>query len=267
MLNVILALTIAMPWLQFVPPPALPVPQRSGLAPVNGIHLWYAEFGTGKPVIFLHGGLANANYWGHQVRALESHYRVIVLDSRGHGRSTRTNTPLSYTLMAADVLALMDYLQVRNAALVGWSDGAIVGLEIVLRHPERVTKLFAFGANSNPGALILTPHPSDRAFFEEAMRQYRALSPTPQGFKSLLMDDEKMSSREPHFTALQLRTIKVPTWIVAGDHDQSIERSDTDFMAAQIPGAYELILPGVGHDAPLQDPAFFSAALLHFMGY
>ena len=76
-------------WLRLPPTPSLPPAAQSGLAPVNGIRIWYATFGHGMPVILLHGGLANANYWGNQVRALERHYRVVVMDSRGHGHSTR----------------------------------------------------------------------------------------------------------------------------------------------------------------------------------
>ena len=73
-----------------------------------------------------------------------------MLDSRGHGRSTRTETPIGYDLMASDVLALMDELGIAKAALLGWSDGAIIGLDIAIRHPERLTKLFAFAANWDP---------------------------------------------------------------------------------------------------------------------
>ena len=119
-----IALAIALPgyaqypWLRLPPTPTLPKPEASGTAPVNGIRLWYAEFGHGAPVILLHGGLANSNYWGLQVRALAGNYHVIVLDSRGHGRSTRSDAPFGYDLMASDVVALMDYLHVRKAALV-----------------------------------------------------------------------------------------------------------------------------------------------------
>ena len=75
-------------WLTLPPTPSLPQPAQSGSAPVNGIHMWYAAFGAdqGEPVILLHGGLANSDYWGNQVRALMNRYRVIVMDSRGHGR-------------------------------------------------------------------------------------------------------------------------------------------------------------------------------------
>ena len=134
-------------WEQLPPTPELPKPDRSGLAAVNGIHIWYAVFGHGSPVILVHGGNGNSNYWGFQIPALAGKYEVIVLDSRGHGRSTRNSEPITYDLMATDVLALMNMLHIAKAALVGWSDGGIIGLDIAINHPERLTKLFAFGAN------------------------------------------------------------------------------------------------------------------------
>ena len=80
----------AEPWMVLPPTPTLPKADVSGTAPVNGIKIWYAEFGQGEPVLFVHGGLANSNYFGNQVRALvAAHYKVIVMDSRGHGRSSR----------------------------------------------------------------------------------------------------------------------------------------------------------------------------------
>lgn len=135
-------------WQELPPTPRLPKAERAGYAPVNGIKLWYSVFGQGEPVVFLHGGLANADYWGHQVPAVARHYQVIVMDSRGHGRSTRDDRPYGYDLMADDVVALLDYLGVKRAAIVGWSDGAILGLDLALRYPSRVSKVFAFAANS-----------------------------------------------------------------------------------------------------------------------
>lgn len=254
------------PWQRLPPTPTLPTPLRSGVASVNGIRLWYAIFGHGRPVIMLHGGLANSNYWGLQVRALEGHYRVIVMDSRGHGRSTRTSAPITYDRMASDVLALMNYLHVRRAALVGWSDGAIIGLDIAIHHPERVTRLFAFAANSDPsGVKDVSKSPVFTAYIRRAAREYEELSPTPKDFKKFRADIEHMWATQPHFTDAQLRAIRVPTWIVDADHDEAIKREDTDHMAALIPGAGELILPEVSHFAFLQDPVMFNQAMLHFL--
>ena len=180
-------------WLTLPPTPTLPTAAQSGLAPVNGIKLWYAEFGHGAPVILLHGGLANSNYWGLLVRALAPHYRVIVMDSRGHGRSSRDARPYGYDLMADDVVGLMDYLKIDKAALVGWSDGAIIGLDIALHHPQRLSKLFAFAANSDPSAVKDVEHdPVFSAFIARARREYETLSPTPTEYDAFLNQIDKM---------------------------------------------------------------------------
>jgi hypothetical protein len=112
------------PWLTLPPTPSLPKAEQSGYAPINGINIWYATFGKGEPVLLLHGGLANSNYWGNQVPGLAQKYRVVVMDSRGHGRSTHDGRPYGYDLMASDVIGLMDFLKLPRAAIVGWSDGA-----------------------------------------------------------------------------------------------------------------------------------------------
>jgi predicted alpha/beta-fold hydrolase len=91
-------------WLTLPPTPSLPKSGHSGYALVNRIRIWYAVFGHGAPVILLHGGLANSNYWGNQVPVLAQHYRVIVMDSRGHGRSERNDQHFSYDLMASDAV-------------------------------------------------------------------------------------------------------------------------------------------------------------------
>src|SRR5262245_62839880 len=101
---------------QILPPTPAPIAaEHSGHAEVNGIRLFYTDLGQGPPVVVLHGGLANSDYLGNQVRALAAHCRVIAVDSRGHGRSTRDDRPFGYDLMADDVVALLDMLAIRNA--------------------------------------------------------------------------------------------------------------------------------------------------------
>ncbi|HET6609655.1 MAG TPA: alpha/beta hydrolase [Rhodopila sp.] len=256
----------AQQWMTLPPTPTLPTPARSGLAPVNGIRIWYAVFGHGAPVVLLHGGLANANYWGNQVRALEGRYEVIVMDSRGHGRSSRNATPYGYDLMASDVLGLLDTLHIRKAAIVGWSDGAIIGLDIAMHHPDRVSKLFAFAANSDPSGVADIAHSSVfNAFIARAEGEYRTLSPTPNGYKDFLAQIEKMWATQPNWSATDLASIKVPTWIVDADHDEAIKRENTEFMAAHIPNAGLLLQPEVSHFSFLQDPAQFNNDVLHFL--
>ena len=253
-------------WLTLPPTPTLPPAARSGYAPVNGIKIWFAVFGHGSPVILLHGGLANANYWGNQVHALMKRYQIIVMDSRGHGRSTRNTEPFGYELMASDVVGLMDYLKIPKAAIVGWSDGAILGLEIAIHHPERLTKLFAFAANSDPsGVADIAKSPVFNAYIARGETEYRKLSPTPDQYKPFLAQISQMWATQPHITAEQLRGITVPTWIVDADHDEAIKRENTEFMASQIPNSGLLLQPLVSHFSFLQDPAQFNSDVLHFM--
>jgi len=247
------------------PTPQLPKAEQSGYASVNGIKVWYATFGHGAPVILLHGGLANANYWGRQVAALESRYRVIVMDSRGHGRSTRDTRPFGYDLMASDVVGLMDQLKIRKAAIVGWSDGAIIGLDIAIHHRERLSGLFAFAANSNPsGVKDVNKSPVFTAFILRASKEYASLSRTPREYQSFLAQITKMWNTQPFFDA-ELGSIHVPTVIADADHDEAIKRENTLFMADHIPDATLQLMPGVSHFGFIQDPEQFTFAIEHFL--
>jgi pimeloyl-ACP methyl ester carboxylesterase len=253
-------------WLTLPPTPSLHKAVASGYAPVDGIRIWYATFGHGQPVLLLHGGLANANYWGNQVRALQSGYRVVVMDSRGHGRSTRNEQPFGYDLMAADVVGLMDFLKLPKAAIVGWSDGAILGLDIAMHHPERVSKLFAFAANSDPSGVADIAHsPVFNAYIARAATEYAALSPTPGQYQAFLGRITKMWETQPNWSAADLRRIAVPVWIVDADHDEAIKRENAEFMAANIPNAGLLLQPQVSHFSFLQDPEQFTTDMLHFL--
>ncbi|HEY1798895.1 MAG TPA: alpha/beta hydrolase [Stellaceae bacterium] len=255
-------------WMALPATPTLPQATQSGLAPINGIKVWYATFGKGEPVILLHGGLANSNYWGLLVRALAPKYRVIVMDSRGHGRSTRDDRPYGYDLMASDVIGLMDFLKLPKAALVGWSDGAILGLDIAMHHSDRLSRLFAFAANSDPsGVADIAKSPVFNAYIARAEAEYVALSPTPTEYKPFLDQIGKMWETQPNWSAADLQKITTPTWIVDADHDEAIKRENTEFIAANIPGSGLLLMPEVSHFAFLQDPAQFNADVLHFLEY
>jgi len=233
---------------------------------VNGIKIWYAVYGHGQPVILLHGGLANSNYWGNQVPALAKHYQVIVMDSRGHGRSTRNEQPYGYDLMASDVVGLMDFLKIQKAAVVGWSDGAILGLDIAIHHPERLTKLFAFAANSDPsGVADISKSDVFNAYIARAAKEYEKLSATPTQYNAFLDQIGKMWATQPNFTEAQLRGITTPTWIVDADHDEAIKRENTEYMAKMIPNSGLLLQPEVSHFSFLQDPQQFTNDVLHFL--
>ncbi len=198
-------------WLDLPPTPTLPKADRSGYAPVNGIKLWYAVFGQGDPVVFLHGGLANADYWGLQVPAVAQHYQVIVMDSRGHGRSSRDKRPFGYDLMADDVVGLLDYLAVKRAAVVGWSDGGILALDLAIRHPDRVGKVFAFAANTDPSGVVdgVEKNPTFAAFIARAGHEYGTLSATPGEYGGFVDAISRMWATQPNWTF----------WPVARDQD------------------------------------------------
>jgi pimeloyl-ACP methyl ester carboxylesterase len=257
------------PLWQTLPPTPAPVPgEHSGHARVNGISLYYATIGHGPPVVLLHGGLSNSDYWGNQVKALAAHHTVIVVDSRGHGRSTRDARPYGYDLMADDVAALLDTLHFGKVDVVGWSDGAILGLDLAIRHPDRVGKVFAFAANTLTSGVQegVENNPTFARFIARAGGEYAKLSATPGDYDAFVAQISKMWASEPNWTDDQLRSIRSPVLVVDGDHDEAIKRAHTEYIAATIPGAGLLILPNTSHFAFLQDPALFNAALLHFLG-
>jgi pimeloyl-ACP methyl ester carboxylesterase len=118
---------------------ALPRPNAQGYIAHDGARIWYTSHGSGPAVIMLHGGLGHSGNWGHQVPALlDSGYRAVLVDSRGHGLSTRDSRPYTYELMASDVLAIMDAVHLQQAAVVGWSDGACTALAMAMTVPARV---------------------------------------------------------------------------------------------------------------------------------
>ncbi len=255
-------------WLTLPAPRPLPAPSASGYVPHDGARIYYAAYGAGAPVILLHGGLASQRYWGNQVGPLvRDHHRVILIDSRGHGRSTRDDRPYTYELMASDVVAVMDALRIRRAAVVGWSDGAIIGLVMALKDPARLTRVFAFAANMDPSGVKpdTMTNPTFARFIAEAQASYARISPTPAAFNAFEAAITRMWDTEPNYSAADLKRIATPTAIVDGDHDEAIKREHTEYLARTIPGASLIILKDVSHFAMLQDPAQFNAAMLRFL--
>jgi formyltetrahydrofolate-dependent phosphoribosylglycinamide formyltransferase len=243
---------------------ALPSPATTGAVAHDGARLWYATFGAGPPVILLHGGLGHSGNWGHQVPALvAAGYRAVVIDSRGHGRSTRDARPYTYQSLAADVLAVMDELGIGRAALVGWSDGACAALVLADQAPERVTGVLFFACNMDPsGTKPFEMTPVVERCFNRHVKDYAALSATPDAFEAFSAAVGTMQRSEPNYTAADLARIRVPTTILLGEHDEFITRAHAEYLARTIPGAAFVLLPDVSHFAPLQRPGQFNAAML-----
>lgn len=256
-------------WRTLPAPMPLPAATTQGYVPHDGARIWYATFGKeGSPVILLHGGLANSDYWGNQVPALlHDGHRVILIDSRGHGRSSRDKRPYTYELMESDVLAVMDAVHVDKAAVVGWSDGAIIGLVMALKNPERLTRVFAFAANMDPSGVKADTgrNPTFARFEREAAEAYKRMSPTPEDYPLFQLAINRMWDTEPNYKASDLARITTPVAIVDGDHDEAVEPDHTRYLARTIPGAKLIILPDLSHFAMLQDPSAFNAAMLGFI--
>ena len=248
---------------------AAPLPETDlqGYVENGGARIWYAAYGAGTPVILLHGGLGHSGNWGNQVPVLvENGYSAILIDSRGHGRSTRDEQPYTYELLASDVLAVMEALRIERAGLVGWSDGACTALILASKAPERVAGVFFFACNMDPsgtkefefGTLV-------QRCFNRHVKDYAQLSPTPDQFDEFAGAVGLMQRTQPNYSAEELAQIHVPVVIVHGEHDEFIKREHAEYLARSIPGAEFVDLPHVSHFAPLQRPEQFSTAMLTFL--
>jgi pimeloyl-ACP methyl ester carboxylesterase len=250
-------------WMTIPRPAPMPTPVSTGMAPVNGIEMYYATYGAGDPVLLIHGGLGNADIWSAQVADLMKDHLVIVADSRGHGRSTRTEEPFGYDLMASDYLALLDYLKIDKVDLVGWSDGGIIGIDIAMTHPERLDHLFAQAANITTDGV--DPSVAEDAVFGGYIgwmgEEYAKMSPTPDQFDAFVAQISEMWATQPNWTDAEVAKITVPTGVVAGEYDEAILPAHTEHIAKVIPGSTLVILPGVSHFAMLQAPDEYNAAV------
>jgi pimeloyl-ACP methyl ester carboxylesterase len=249
---------------------AAPLPDTNdqGYAEHDGARIWYATYGSGSPVILLHGGLGHSGNWGYQVPALVNNgYHAVLIDSRGHGRSTRDARPFTYELMASDVLALMDKLNLEKPALIGWSDGACTALVLSSEAPTRVAGVFFFACNMDPsGTKEVEFSPTLKRCFGRHVKDYERLSATPDQFDEFSEAVGLMQKTQPNYSANDLAQISVPVAIVHSEHDEFIKREHAEYLAQSIPNAEFIYLPGVSHFAPLQRPKQFNAAMLAFLG-
>ena len=248
---------------------ALPLPAGGieGFVENDGARIWYGAYGDGPPVLLLHGGYGNSGNWGYQVAAVvASGRRAVVIDSRGHGRSTRDARPYSYQLMGSDVLAVMDTLGIAKAPIVGWSDGACIGLVLAKDRPERISGVFFLACNTDPsGTKIFVFTPTIGRCLARHKLDYAALSPTPNDMDKLFEDVGLMQRTQPNYSAADLATITVPVASVLGERDEFIKRRHAQYLAKSIPGAEFILLPNVSHFAPVQRPDAFNAVMLGFL--
>ncbi|GAA08268.1 esterase/lipase [Acetobacter tropicalis NBRC 101654] len=241
----------------------------TGFVPGQGrAQIYFASAGQGVPVILLHDGLANSDYMSDLARALlRARCRVVVMDARGHGRSTMGTLPLSYDLLADDVVTLMAYLRLRNAAFVGWGDGAVQAMNVAMRHPGTVSRVFAFAPRTTPDGLLASGENAltIKSFMTRAKTEYKRLSRSGS-FSDLRDDMRNLHRQAPEWSNADLVRVTAPLWAVAADHDELVARMQVEQIASAIENAGLAILPATSHFALLQNPLLFSLSVESFLG-
>ncbi|HEX3480407.1 MAG TPA: alpha/beta hydrolase [Kofleriaceae bacterium] len=248
-------------------PPALPEPADRGSVDVDGARIAYAIYGKGEPVLLLHGGLGNSGHFGFQLPALVDRFQVIAIDSRGQGRSTRTAATITYDLMATDVIAVLDHLHIARASVVGWSDGGEVALKLGIRFPDRINRLFIFGANYDASGSKArgSRAATFTAYMQKCRTDYQHAFRTTRGFDELTAALLPLWRTPSGITKDQLRAIQAPVAVADGDHDEIILIEQIEEMARLIPHGKLVIFADASHFALWQDPAGFNQAMLDFL--
>ncbi|MBL7253088.1 alpha/beta hydrolase [Actinoplanes sp. LDG1-01] len=230
----------------------------------------YSEIaGAGDPVLLLHGGFCSLESLRPQSDALVPDHRVYAFERPGHGRSADLDGEYDYQRMVADTLAYLDAVGLESAHVVGYSDGAIIGLLLALDHPERVRSLVAISANLDPSAFedtagaLSAMEPEPRPDVERM--HYERLSPDgPERADVVLGKLFRLWTTEPHIKPADLARIAAPTLVMAADRD-TIVPGHSLLIAASIPGAQLCIVPGTSHLLVAERPELVSALIRDFV--
>ena len=217
------------------------------------IQLHFTEHGSGKPLALLHGNGEDSTYFEHQIDFFQDRYRVIAVDSRGHGASPRGVAPFTLDQFARDLADFMDGLGLESAHLLGFSDGANIALLFALAHPERVRSLVLNGGNLFPEGLT---EQTRREIDEEYGQALAAKDERQLELLRLMID-------EPHIDPASLNTLEIPVLVVAGTDDM-IEEEHTRLIAANIPEARLEFVEGT-HFIASENPAAFNRVVGSFL--
>ena len=244
-------------------------PSKAHTAEIRGIRMYYETYGSGSPLLLLHGGAGNGMQFDKQIPAFSPHHRVILPDCRAQGRTTDRPGPLTYHDMAEDMIALLDHLKLAKVDVMGWSDGGVIGLDMAIHHPDRIRHLVTFGANFAPDGL----NPADVKWnqtatadsFGRGMRLiWTRLNPEPAHYEEAMNKILEMWRTEPRFTRAELHSIRAKTLICAGEHDL-IRPEHTRELAQAIPGATLWIVPDASHGAMIERPELVNPRVLEFL--
>ena len=222
------------------------------------IRHYYREQGAGFPLILLHGNGEDGSYFEHQMAPLAAHFRVIAVDTRGHGQTPRGDAPFSIRQFAEDLLAFMDRLGIEKAHLLGFSDGGNIAMVFALAHPERVEKLILDGANLDPSGVKRSVQLPIEIGYRIA-KLFAKKSPEARKNAEML----GLMVNDPNVRPEELARIQRPTLVVAGDRDM-IREQHTRLIAQSIPGAELILLPG-DHFVANKNPGAFNEAVLRFL--
>jgi len=256
-------------------------------AEVNGINLYYETHGAGRPLILLHGGLGSGEMFGPVLPLLAERHQVIAVDLQGHGRTADIDRPIDVRLMAGDIAALIEHLELAGPDVVGYSLGGGVALQTAVQYPAKVRRLVVASANIRPDAIpaeMRAQQSQVNAAAADFMKDtpmyqlYQRVAPRPEDFPRLLNKMGESMSKDYDFTE-EVRGLKVPTLIVAADADMAPPSHyvevfklldgglrDGGWMGEGRPkGGHALaILPGLTHYNIFSSP-LFAAATLDFL--
>jgi len=227
----------------------------------DGVALYYEVYGTGEPLLIVHGNGGSIGSLAAQIDYFRDRYQVIAMDSRDHGRSGDSADRLTYEKMADDLAALLDRLEVGPVDVLGWSDGGIEALLLGMRHGDKVKHLIAMAPNLNPSEAALLPETiaSTREALASMTDEERD---TPQGHRELKATE--MMLVEPNIDATELEAIDAPTLIIVGDHDV-IRPEHAVEIYEHLPNGALKVLRNATHTAPQDDPARFNRTVERFL--
>ena len=231
---------------------------------INGTRIYFETYGSGESLMLIHGNLGDISKMSHQIDFFSKHYRVIVPDCRGRGKSDMNTDSLTYELITSDLVILMDSLDVEKCHIIGWSDGGIVGLMMGIKYPSKVNKIVAMAANLWPDTTALIPWMkswivnSKQESYE--MIKVNDLSKDWKTYYQLM----DMMDTQPNILLSELQSIQSPVMIIAGDKDL-IRDEHTVLMYQNIPNAHLWIIPGGTHFAPIRQADLFNTTVDRFL--
>jgi pimeloyl-ACP methyl ester carboxylesterase len=198
----------------------------TGYAPVNGLKMYYEIHGSGEPVVLLHGAfMAITGDWNDWINELAKTRKVIAVEMQGHGRTADINRDITYENLSDDVAALLDYLKIERADIVGYSLGAGTAMQCAIRHPERVRKVVSISAPMRRDGWVKEANDFWPTFTWEIFKgtpmetEYKRLSPTPDKFPDFVNHIKAFALRPYDFGADKLKATKAPMFFIHGDAD------------------------------------------------